>query len=676
MAAILRLEDQRILRELAPQPPSVPAGGSRRAPVVLPPPPPDLTTFLRDSNAQIRRRAALAVGRVGLREGVAPLLAALADPEQEVRQMAAFALGLIGDVSAAEALRTALSDHTAVVRGRAAEALGLIGDRAAAPAIGELVAGIVKQGFVAQIEPDDVTYPMDPAVEAFRLGLYALVRLKAYDQMASAVLDSSGQPIVRWWPVAYALQRVEDPRALGALTALARGPGSMTMAFAARGLGVLKRPASTSALVPLIDARKVGPQTAVSAIRALGQIGEASASGPLMQLLQQPDLTPDLRLEAVVALGNMRPTAASDIFLNLLGDPWPSMRAAALQALAQADPQSFITVLSGLDPDRNWSVRAALATALTEIDPEIAMPRLQAMLTDPDQRVIPSVLGALAGLKAPAIEKVLIEELGKPDFVIRMAAATHLGTLKPAGAVPHLIAAHQRALADPTYVARAAALGALARYGTPDAIETVKSALADKDWAVRVRAAELLNGISPSSDYAASIRPAPLRLGPEVYRQPRLTAPTVSPHVFLETAKGTIEFELAVLDAPLTSENFMTLARRGFFNGLSVHRVVPNFVVQDGDPRGDSEGGPGYTIRDELNELPYLRGSVGMALDWRDTGGSQFFITHSPQPHLDARYTVFGHVIAGMEVVDRLQQWDVIERVRIWDGMQMTTREP
>jgi len=90
--------------------------------------------------------------------------------------------------------------------------------------------------------------------------------------------------------------------------------------------------------------------------------------------------------------------------------------------------------------------------------------------------------------------------------------------------------------------------------------------------------------------------------------------------------------------------------------------------VQDGDPRGDGEGGPGYTLRDEINMRPYLRGTVGMALDWEDTGGSQFFITHSPQPHLDARYTVIGHVVAGMEVVDRLEQGDGIRSVLIWDG--------
>ena len=131
-----------------------------------------------------------------------------------------------------------------------------------------------------------------------------------------------------------------------------------------------------------------------------------------------------------------------------------------------------------------------------------------------------------------------------------------------------------------------------------------------------------------------------------------------------------IQIELAVIDAPLTVENFVTLARKGYFNGLSFHRVVPDFVIQDGDPRGDGEGGPGYTIRDELNELPYVRGTVGMALDpWPDTGGSQYFITHSPQPHLDAKYTVFGRVIAGMDVVDKIQQWDVIRAVRIWDGV-------
>ena len=146
-------------------------------------------------------------------------------------------------------------------------------------------------------------------------------------------------------------------------------------------------------------------------------------------------------------------------------------------------------------------------------------------------------------------------------------------------------------------------------------------------------------------------------------------APPFSPRAFIDTDRGTVELELAVLDAPLTVNNFITLARKGFFNGIAIHRVVPDFVVQDGDPRGDGEGGPGYTIRDEINQRPYLRGTVGMALDWQDTGGSQFFITHSPQPHLDGRYTVFGHVVTGMEVVDRLVPGDFVRRVRVRDGV-------
>jgi cyclophilin family peptidyl-prolyl cis-trans isomerase len=154
----------------------------------------------------------------------------------------------------------------------------------------------------------------------------------------------------------------------------------------------------------------------------------------------------------------------------------------------------------------------------------------------------------------------------------------------------------------------------------------------------------------------------------------QIVAPALSGHVataIITTDRGTIRIALRGADAPLTVANFIELARRHYFDGLAFHRVVPNFVVQDGDPRGDGDGGPGYTIRDELNERPFLRGTVGMALSWKDTGGSQFFITHSPQPHLDARYTVFGRVVNGMDVVDRIQQGDTITRVRVWDGTTM-----
>ena len=129
--------------------------------------------------------------------------------------------------------------------------------------------------------------------------------------------------------------------------------------------------------------------------------------------------------------------------------------------------------------------------------------------------------------------------------------------------------------------------------------------------------------------------------------------------------KGTFVIELLADDAPLTVDNFIKLAQRGYFNGITFHRVVPNFVVQGGDPRGDGNGGPGYQIRCEINTVPYARGAVGMALSGKDTGGSQWFVTHSPQPHLDGGYTVFGRVVEGMEVVDRIVRGDRIRSVTV-----------
>ncbi|NNE66618.1 MAG: peptidylprolyl isomerase [Pyrinomonadaceae bacterium] len=132
------------------------------------------------------------------------------------------------------------------------------------------------------------------------------------------------------------------------------------------------------------------------------------------------------------------------------------------------------------------------------------------------------------------------------------------------------------------------------------------------------------------------------------------------------THAGRFRIILNPKEAPRTVDNFIHLARSGYFDGLAIHRVVPNFVVQDGDPRGDGSGGPGWHIRCEINQLPYERGVVGMALAGKDTGGSQWFVTHSPQPHLDGGYTVFGKVNeADMKVVDKLARGDVIRSIEI-----------
>ena len=123
--------------------------------------------------------------------------------------------------------------------------------------------------------------------------------------------------------------------------------------------------------------------------------------------------------------------------------------------------------------------------------------------------------------------------------------------------------------------------------------------------------------------------------------------------------------ELLAEDAPLTVESFRALAAKRFFDGLVIHRVVPDFVVQTGDPRGDGSGGPAYAIRDEINPVRYTRGAVGMALSGADTGGSQWFVALSSQPHLDGGYTVFGRVLEGWDVLDRIEQDDRLVSVRV-----------
>jgi peptidyl-prolyl cis-trans isomerase B (cyclophilin B) len=139
--------------------------------------------------------------------------------------------------------------------------------------------------------------------------------------------------------------------------------------------------------------------------------------------------------------------------------------------------------------------------------------------------------------------------------------------------------------------------------------------------------------------------------------------------VTIETSRGTIELELYPEYAPKTVNNFVFLAREGFYDGVVFHRVIANFMVQGGDPTGSGRGGPGYRFEDEFdgNPLRHERGVISMANAGPGTNGSQFFITHAPQPHLDGRHTVFGKVTTGQDVVDAIQQGDAMVKVTVAD---------
>jgi cyclophilin family peptidyl-prolyl cis-trans isomerase/HEAT repeat protein len=544
------------------------------------------------------------------------------------------------------------------------EAIGLVGDAAAAPAIVNAATGCGAR--LATIAPDDEEVIKPPEVEICRLALFALARLRDYERLAQVALTPEGQPVSQWWPVAYALQRIGDPRATPALLLLAGTPGVNTAGFALRGLGTLKDRAAVPVAKAAAFNAEADLKVRIAAVRALGQIAGPAAIEPLLELLAQP-VGDTLALEIVTAVSASGHARAFDALIERLTDTSPAMRAAALTGSSKLSPDAFLLVLSGLNRDPEWSVRATLASVLATFPAERVTPALEELLADEDARVHASALDALASVKAKNLSELLFKSLEAPDFMERAAAARLTGDSRPEGGIPRLVAAYARGQSDAAYAARSAALEALSKYGGDAAMATLREGLSDRDWPVRWRAATLLHGLGDRT--AAPTRPAPLRMPGESFEAADLLHPQFSPHAYIETARGVIELELNVVDTPVTTRNFVELARAGFFSGMKIHRVVPTFVVQAGDQRGDGEGGPGYAIPDELHWQPYLRGTVGMALDWRDTAGSQWFITLSPQPHLDARYTAFARVVNGWDVLDRLSQWDVIDRVKIWDGV-------
>jgi cyclophilin family peptidyl-prolyl cis-trans isomerase len=356
-------------------------------------------------------------------------------------------------------------------------------------------------------------------------------------------------------------------------------------------------------------------------------------------------------------------------------------------ALAREDPEHYLDYLAGFESaaaiphhglaksfygSRSVSARAAGLAELARIKPALSVARLEpasaklrTMLKDPRTPVLslPNILTAYAAFKPADLGVVAKSFLTHADVIVRGTAADLLGDQPPGEVNTHaLAAALPRALKDRDLNdAALAILDALGKQKNQEANDAIKTALNSEDHLIRRKAVALLkaNGVGDFSDRIGLVktRYTDLDYRRALARMGKHTTATVV------TNRGSFTIEFLPEDAPLTVDNFVQLAKRGYFNGQTIPRVVPNFVVQAGDPRGDQNGGPGYQIRCEINEVPYERAAVGMALSGKDTGGSQWFVTHSPQPHLDGGYTVFGRVIRGMDVVDNIARGDVIRRV-------------
>jgi cyclophilin family peptidyl-prolyl cis-trans isomerase len=321
----------------------------------------------------------------------------------------------------------------------------------------------------------------------------------------------------------------------------------------------------------------------------------------------------------------------------------------------------------------DWRLRSAVASAAGDtLDRAFAISRASPLTRDRDPRVREAAYGALAPPVTMALEDsvhaVLVNGLKDPDFYVR---ATVIGSLADRPSVVDLgavLASYSLAGRDSANDARLAAIQYVTALWKKDSTSlntTWRAQLAGTPVPADPLERAAGKAIPVWSAWGnATATPRPSAWYEEIVRT--IVMPTYAGKpvtATINTVRGPIRLEMFGADAPITVWNFLSLARSGYYRNTRFHRVVPNFVAQDGDPRDDGNGGPGYAIRDEMNPRRYERGAVGMALSGPDTGGSQYFITHSPQPHLDGHYTVFARVVRGYDVLDKLVQGDLITRV-------------
>jgi cyclophilin family peptidyl-prolyl cis-trans isomerase/HEAT repeat protein len=681
----------------------------------------EVAALLFNADARIRSKAALAAGRIGDERALPQLLALLqSDKDKNVRAMAAFALGETEFPEAAEALVTALhrTDETNEVRARALEALGKV--IAALPKTDEARAHELGSSILDALNSE--SQRAKPDRQVILLGLTAALRAKP--QNGGIVLAKFlSNPDARIRADALnALARLRSKDASDQLRALLTNDvDAVVRANAARALGAAEDQTAFDALVTRA-ASDVDQRVRVSSIRSLAALKEARAAAPLLQRaatlmtsyrasknlaapVAHPSEVNEL-LEIATALSRVLANTADAKAVAWLREFRESEALTAPEiemALARIAPAMYLREkpfnkgavnskprIAGKPDD--WKSASSVAQGLGEITGMTAAAGgngvislqvdaqliLRSMLDDANTPAlaVPDVLSALAASKAGDVGELMRKQLQSKDVIVRAKAAELIGELAPEEANARaLAAALPAALSETMSDATLATLDALAKQKSAPANEAIKTALESSDHIVRRRAVALLkeNG---AGDFSARIGTVATRNTVADYRRAiaRMGKRTRAEVV---TEKGSFIIELLPDDAPLTVDNFVQLAARGFFNNITFHRVVPAFVVQGGDPRGDGNGGPPYQIRCEINEVPYERGAVGMALSGKDTGGSQWFVTHTPQPHLEGGYTVFGRVASAtdMRVVDSIVRGDLIRSINVTENPRAASKK-
>jgi cyclophilin family peptidyl-prolyl cis-trans isomerase len=412
----------------------------------------------------------------------------------------------------------------------------------------------------------------------------------------------------------------------------------------------------------------VDPHVRVNAVRSLGTYG-AVAKASLIYATH--DYDPNVRIAAAQSFATVLSKDATELPGLWAADTSIVYRSSLLASAARAGLRP--AELGEWAASADWRLRAAVASAAGDtLDRAFAIARASPLTRDPDPRVREAAYGALAPPVTMTLEDsvhaLLVNGLRDPDFYVR---ATVIGALADRPSVVDLgavLASYSQAGRDSANDARLAAIqyvGALWKRDSSSLTATWRAQLAGTPVPADPLERAAGRSVPVWSKWGTVVAtPRPIAWYEEIVRTIVMPVYAGKPvNATINTVRGPIRLELFGADAPITVWNFLRLARTGYYRNTRFHRVVPNFVAQDGDPRDDGNGGPGYAIRDEMNPRRYDRGAVGMALSGPDTGGSQYFITHSPQPHLDGHYTVFGRVIRGYDVLDKLVQGDLITNI-------------
>ncbi len=640
--------------------------------------------LLAHRDATVRSRAALALSRIQHAGAVPMLVAALADEDSAVRCDAAFALGQTPSEDGARALERVLEGKDAALRATAAEALGKI-----AGAIGGGLQPLLKA-----LEGEEDARVRGELVLALWRGGFA-TEAPGREVLLERIDDPS--PAVHWRAV-YSLVRAET-RGVGpaldkVLVAPPRDADGLGRLFAARGLAndgafpIGAESAASASLYVVLRAMHLGPfdtqrdRLATEILHALARIDATSHPLGMVAdstwLLRRTDLSASLRYRAVEWFETLtnrqlrddvdgQASAVAEAIRDSLvarlaltqcawldASPW--VRARALAALVpSADHDELARIADrALAADGGIADREAFVTSLAARGAEEALPFLERAFAFEDPRTRTAVAEAIRHFEGRDTAHDLARRaLAIDDLAIRGAAVLSVGTWEDPAWSETLEKVYENSSRFDLTEVRASVVRALAALPkTPLAF--FERALEDPEPMVRRAAAVAIEARSDREVPLAAIQRdeandeaiAAIELG-------------IDQRVVFETTRG--EFEVTLYpEAPLQARALIDRARRGFYDGLPFHRIVPNFVVQGGDPRGDGWGGLDTFVREQWSRRRFDTGVVGMPTAGKDTGGCQIFVALIPTPHLDGRYTAFGEISSGMDVVRRLEKGDRI----------------